>query len=85
MTAAPKPSGTVVVLRDAEPGLEVLLLQRASRDGGAGPWVFPGGKVEPADRDAVRRILRAAAFTYVAGSLASLLNLARWLAFLRRA
>jgi len=32
----------------------------------------------------VRRILRAAALTYVAGSLASLLNLARWLAFLRR-
>ncbi len=46
----PRPSGTVVVLRDGEPGLEVLLLQRAGRDGSAGPWVFPGGKVEPADR-----------------------------------
>jgi Zn-dependent membrane protease YugP len=31
-----------------------------------------------------RRILKAAAFTYVAGSLASLLNLARWVAILRR-
>jgi 8-oxo-dGTP pyrophosphatase MutT (NUDIX family) len=39
-----------VVLRDAEPGLEVLLLQRAARDGSHGPWVFPGGKVEPGDR-----------------------------------
>ena len=31
-----------------------------------------------------RRILRAAALTYVAGSLASLLNLGRWLTILRR-
>ena len=31
-----------------------------------------------------RRILKAAAFTYVAGSLSSLLNLGRWLAVLRR-
>ena len=53
MTAAsppePKPSATVVLLRDAEPGLELLLLQRAPRDAKPGPWVFPGGKVEPAD------------------------------------
>ena len=27
----PKPSATVVLLRDAEPGLELLLLQRAPR------------------------------------------------------
>jgi 8-oxo-dGTP pyrophosphatase MutT (NUDIX family) len=38
-----------VLLRDAEPGLELLLLQRAPRDAKPGPWVFPGGKVEPAD------------------------------------
>lgn len=44
----PLPSGTVVVLRDA-PRLEVLLLARAPRDGKPGPWVFPGGKVEPGD------------------------------------
>ena len=31
-----------------------------------------------------RRILKAAAFTYVAGSLASMLNLYRWIAILRR-
>ena len=52
MSIPPKPSGTVVVLRDGEPGLEVLLLQRASREGGPGPWVFPGGKVEAGDRHA---------------------------------
>lgn len=33
---------------------------------------------------AARKILRAAAFTYVAGALASLLNFWRWLALLRR-
>ena len=39
----------MVLLRDAEPGLELLLLQRAPRDEKPGVWVFPGGKVEPAD------------------------------------
>jgi 8-oxo-dGTP pyrophosphatase MutT (NUDIX family) len=45
----PKPSGTVVVVRDRA-GLEVLLLQRAAREGRPGPWVFPGGKVDTSDR-----------------------------------
>jgi 8-oxo-dGTP pyrophosphatase MutT (NUDIX family) len=45
----PKPSATVVLLRDGGAGLELLLLQRAAREGKPGPWVFPGGKVEPAD------------------------------------
>jgi len=49
------------------------------------PILRAGDYIQPADEAAVRRVLRAAAFTYVAGSLASLLNLARWLAFLRRA
>jgi hypothetical protein len=53
--------------------------------GKALPILKQGQYVEPGDEAAVRRVLRAAAFTYVAGSLASLLNLARWLAFLRRA
>jgi 8-oxo-dGTP pyrophosphatase MutT (NUDIX family) len=46
----PKPSGTVVAVRDGPDGLEVLLLERAGRgEPGPFPWVFPGGKVEPAD------------------------------------
>lgn len=51
----PKPSGTVVAVRDASAGLEVLLLQRAVRPGqdGKAPWVFPGGKVDPADLERV--------------------------------
>jgi 8-oxo-dGTP pyrophosphatase MutT (NUDIX family) len=45
----PKPSATVVLLRDGPGELEFLLLQRGSRKGRTGPWVFPGGKVEPID------------------------------------
>lgn len=58
---APAPSATVVLLRDAAPGLELLLLQRAPRaDGRPGPWVFPGGKVEASDRAAAADVARAA-------------------------
>jgi len=53
--------------------------------GKALPVLIAGQYIQPRDEAAVRRVLRAAALTYVAGSLASLLNLARWLAFLRRA
>jgi Zn-dependent membrane protease YugP len=53
--------------------------------GKALPILMAGHYIQPGDEAAVRRVLRAAAFTYVASSLASLLNLARWLAFLRRA
>jgi hypothetical protein len=53
--------------------------------GKALPILRGGRYVQPDDELAVRRVLRAAAFTYVAGSLASLLNLGRWIAFLRRA
>jgi len=50
--ATPLPSGTVVAVRDARDGLEVLLLERAGQAGRTGPypWVFPGGKVELPDR-----------------------------------
>jgi len=50
---APRPASTVVLLRDAEGGLEVLLLRRHRRSGfAAGAWVFPGGVVDEGDRDA---------------------------------
>ena len=52
MTSAPpepRPSATVVLLRDADAGLELLLLQRVSQGARPGAWVFPGGKVEPGD------------------------------------
>ncbi len=43
-------AGTVVVLRAADPGFEVLLIRRPERGSFAGAWVFPGGKVESDDR-----------------------------------
>ena len=46
--------------------------------------ILEAGYINPEDQPAVRRILRAAALTYLAGSLASLLNLWRWIAILRR-
>ena len=48
------------------------------------PILFQGNYIEEKDRPAARRILKAAAYTYVAASLASLLNLWRWIAILRR-
>ena len=44
------PAATVIVLRDADNGIEALLLRRNSKiafHGGA--WVFPGGHVDPED------------------------------------
>lgn len=40
--------------------------------------------LKPVDERHARRLLKAAAFTYVSASLMSLLNVARWLAILRR-
>lgn len=52
----PLPASTVILLRDAPAGLEVLLVQRHKATafmGGA--FVFPGGKLDPADAsDTVR-------------------------------
>ncbi len=46
--------------------------------------ILAEGYLEKRELPAARRILRAAALTYLAGSLASLLNLGRWLVLLRR-
>jgi Zn-dependent membrane protease YugP len=46
--------------------------------------VLEAGYLEPEQVPAARRILRAAAWTYVAASLAGLLSFWRWLAVLRR-
>ena len=51
-TIAPlRNAATLVVMRDAPQGLEVLLLRRAERgDHSSGAWVFPGGVLAAADR-----------------------------------
>lgn len=49
--AVARPAATLVVVRDAADGPELLLLQRADKgDQNSGAWVFPGGLVDPADR-----------------------------------
>ncbi|HEX7435340.1 MAG TPA: MBL fold metallo-hydrolase [Caldimonas sp.] len=49
----PRPAATLVVVRASENGFEVLLSRRAERgDHNSGAWVFPGGLVDPGDRDA---------------------------------
>jgi len=60
MTDAPEPgteeiplvaAATVLLLRDAEQGLEVLTLRRNSKIAFGGMWVFPGGRVDADELD----------------------------------
>jgi 8-oxo-dGTP pyrophosphatase MutT (NUDIX family) len=44
------PAATVVLLRDAADGIETLVLRRNSKLAFGGMWVFPGGRVDDADR-----------------------------------
>ncbi len=46
----PQPAATVVLVRDRKAGLETLMLRRNSRIAFGGMWVFPGGRVDAADR-----------------------------------
>ena len=51
-SVAPRPASTVVLLRPGPDGAEVLLTHRPSTMAfGPGLHVFPGGAVDPADRD----------------------------------
>jgi Zn-dependent membrane protease YugP len=47
------------------------------------PMLVSGKYLDPKDMPAVKGVLRAAAFTYLAGALISLVNLARWIRLLR--
>ncbi len=49
--SAPRPSATVLVIRDGRDGIEVLLGRRPAAQAFGGAWVFPGGSVDPEDRD----------------------------------
>jgi len=44
------PAATVVLVRDGDAGVELLMLHRVSKVAFGGMWVFPGGKVDEADR-----------------------------------
>ncbi|MDA0791713.1 MAG: NUDIX hydrolase [Proteobacteria bacterium] len=43
------PAATVVLLKDGESGIEVLMLHRTSKVHFGGMWVFPGGRIDPED------------------------------------
>jgi Zn-dependent membrane protease YugP len=48
------------------------------------PMLEKGSVLKPVDMPHARRLLKAAALTYLSASLASLLNIARWWTLLRR-
>lgn len=50
--AAPRRAAVAVVLREAEPGPELLFIERAEHptDPWSGQMAFPGGRVDPSDR-----------------------------------
>jgi|TARA_B100000959_G_scaffold287121_1_gene369477 8-oxo-dGTP pyrophosphatase MutT (NUDIX family) len=43
------PAATVIVMRDGDGGLEVLMLRRNSKIAFGGMWVFPGGRIDDTD------------------------------------
>ncbi|MAW33008.1 MAG: NUDIX hydrolase [Proteobacteria bacterium] len=49
----PKPAATVMLIRPAKAGLEVLMILRNKNANFGGAWVFPGGKVETYDNQIV--------------------------------
>jgi 8-oxo-dGTP pyrophosphatase MutT (NUDIX family) len=50
--AVAHPAATVVLVRDGQRGCEVLLVRRnAQLSFHGGAWVFPGGRVDPADSE----------------------------------
>ncbi len=65
----PRPSATVVIVRDSPAGLQVLLLKRADKaDANGNAWVFPGGLVDAGDADAAAHIARKTSIDGVLGA-----------------
>lgn len=87
----PSPAATLVLLRDAAPGVEVLLIQRHARSKfAAGDYVFAGGKVEPDDvpADAERfchGLTAADAVTRLGGAMEPAQALGYWIGAIREA
>ncbi|MCX8072660.1 MAG: NUDIX hydrolase [Candidatus Binatia bacterium] len=56
MEVAPaRPAATVILVRDAPQGCEILLVRRSARlDFHGGAWVFPGGRVDTVDYQRAR-------------------------------
>ena len=56
------PAATVILLRDTAAGVETLMLRRNSKLAFGGMWVFPGGRVDPADHEGAVGVDEATAF-----------------------
>lgn len=77
MTVVAHPSATVILLRDAAPGFEVLLVQRSERlDYHGGAWVFPGGRIDREDFEGADEVTLAVARRAAARELAEEVALA---------
>ena len=85
--AAPIPAATVVLLRDGNAGVEVLMLKKNSKITFGGMWVFPGGKIDAEDYpvagdvDAAARIAAARETQEEAGlsvSAEAFVQIAHW-------
>jgi 8-oxo-dGTP pyrophosphatase MutT (NUDIX family) len=57
-----RPAATVILVREADPGVEVLMLRRSDHGVFGGLWVFPGGRVDDDDAgdDEIERARSAA-------------------------
>lgn len=76
--------GVLSMISAALVHLVTLPVELDASFGKALPILREGQYVNAKDEQAVRQILKAAAYTYVAASLSSLLNIGRWLVILRR-
>jgi 8-oxo-dGTP pyrophosphatase MutT (NUDIX family) len=54
------PAATVILLRDTDDGMRVLMLKRTGGGAFGGFWVFPGGKVDATDADELAAAVREA-------------------------
>jgi 8-oxo-dGTP pyrophosphatase MutT (NUDIX family) len=54
------PAATVVLVRETEGGLETLMLRKNSKLAFGGMWVFPGGRIDDADREGAESVEHAA-------------------------
>ncbi|MFP6808741.1 MAG: NUDIX hydrolase [Pseudomonadales bacterium] len=56
------PAATVVLIRDQDEGMEILMLKKNSKIAFGGMWVFPGGKIDAEDSGDGRDSLATARF-----------------------
>lgn len=56
----PIPAATVVLVRDRDDDIETIMLRKNSKLAFGGMWVFPGGRIDDADREGAPDMVTAA-------------------------